>query len=128
MRTIKDKIDERQQKRVYKVTCSCGLNYIGETRESLKIRMKEHGDDIRNQSIHTSALAEHSKKTRHHMCLEETSILAKENQYYKRNFREALEIIKHPKNLNKDGRFEVSKKWVPLINCQNHRKLNISRL
>ena len=83
MTTIKDKIDERQQKRVYKVTCSCGLNYIGETGHSLKVRMKEHGADIRNQSIHTSALAEHSKKTRHHIYLEETSMVARENHYYK---------------------------------------------
>ena len=61
MRTVK--IDERQQKGVYKVTCSCGLNYIGETGRSLKVRMKEHDADIRNQRIRTSALAEHSEKT-----------------------------------------------------------------
>ena len=30
MRTVKDKIEELQQKGVYKVTCLCGLNYIGE--------------------------------------------------------------------------------------------------
>ena len=102
MSTVKDKIEERQQKRVYKVTCSCVLNYIGETGWSLKVRMKEHRADIRNQCICTSALAEHSEKSRHHICLEETSMLARESHYYKRRFREALEIIKHPKNLNRD--------------------------
>ena len=109
MRTVKDKADEQQHKGVYKVTCSCGLYYIGETARSLKVRVKEHGADIRNQHIHTSALAEHSEKSKHHICLEETSMLAKENHYYKRRFREALEIIKHPNNLNRDGGFEISK-------------------
>ena len=59
MRTVKDKADEQQHKGVYKVTCSCGLYYIGETGRSLKVRFKEHGADIRNQCIRTSALAEH---------------------------------------------------------------------
>ena len=122
MRTVKDKIDERREKGVYKVTCSCGLNYIGETGRSLKVRIKEHGADICNQRTRTSALVEHFEKSKHHICLEETSILARENHYYKRWFREALEIIKHPKNLNRDGGFEVSKNWIPLIKYQNKFK------
>ena len=77
MRTVKDKVDEHQQKGVYRVTCSCGLNYIGETSRLLKVRLKEHGVDIRNQRIRTSALAEHSDKSKHHICLEETSMIAK---------------------------------------------------
>ena len=126
MRTVKDKVDEHQQKGVYKVTCSCGLNYIGETGRSLKVRLKEHGADIRNQRIRTSALAEHSERYKHHICLEDSSLLAKENHYFKRRFREALEIIKHPNNLNRDGGFEVSRNWVPLIKGQN--KSELSRL
>ena len=59
--------------------------------------MKEHGADIRNQRVHTLALAEHSEKTKHHICIAETSMLARENHYYKRRFREALEIIKQQK-------------------------------
>ena len=125
MRTIKDKADEHQHKGVYRVTCSCGLNYIGETGWSLKDRLKEHGDNICNQRICTSALAEHSENSKHHICLEETSMLAKENHYFKRRFREALEIIKHPNNFNRDGGFEVSKNWAPLIKFQN--KPNLSR-
>ena len=77
MRTVKDKVDEHQQKGVYNVTCSCGLNYIGEVGRSLKVRLKEHGADIRNQRIRTFALAEHSERSKHHICLEETSFLAK---------------------------------------------------
>ena len=78
MRTVKDKVDEHQQKGVYRVTCSCGLNCIGDTGRSLKVRLKEHGVDIRNQRIRTSALAEHSERSKHHICLEDSSLLAKE--------------------------------------------------
>ena len=109
MRTVKDKIDEVLQKGVYKVICSCGLNCIGEIGQSLKGRMKEDMTDIHNQHIRTSALVEHSEKTKHHIYIEETSMLSRENHYYKTRFREALEIIKHPKNLTRDGGFEVSK-------------------
>jgi hypothetical protein len=78
-----------------------------------------------NECIHTSALAEHSLKTKHHVCLEDTKILAKEDHYYKRSFREALEIIKHPNNMNKDGGLEVSNNWLPLINQLGFINLNI---
>jgi hypothetical protein len=71
---------------------------------------------LKNERTHTSALAEHSLKTKHQVCLEETKILAKENHYYKRRLREALEIIKHPNNINRDGGLEVSSFWQPLIN------------
>ena len=78
MRTVKDKVDDHEHKGVYKVTCSCGLNYIGEIGRSLKVRLKEHGADI-----HTSALVEHSEKSKHHICLEDSSFLAKENHHFK---------------------------------------------
>jgi hypothetical protein len=116
MKSVKDPIDHQQGKGIYKVSCSCGKCYIGETGRSFQIRIKEHATDIRNEHIRTSALAEHSLKTKHQVFLEETKILAKENHYYKRCLREALEIIKHPNNINRDGGLEVSNFWQPLIN------------
>ena len=73
---------------------------------------------IKNEHIRTSALAEHSLKTRHHICLEDTKILAKENHLFKRCIREAIEIQKHPSNLNKDSGLELREKWFHL----NHNK------
>jgi uncharacterized sporulation protein YeaH/YhbH (DUF444 family) len=61
-------------------------------------------------------LAEHSLKTKHHVCLEGTNILTNEDRYNKRHIREALEIIKHPNNMKRDGGLEVSSFWHPLIN------------
>jgi hypothetical protein len=96
MRSVKDKIDPHKGKGIYKIECSCGKCYIGETGRSFQIRIKEHGADIKNERICTSALAEHSLKTRHHIRLEDTKILAKENHLFKRRIREAIEIRKHP--------------------------------
>jgi len=113
--SVKDKIDPRKSKGIYKIECSCGKCYIGETGRSFQIRIKEHGADIKNERIRTSALAEHSLKTRHHICLEDTKILAKENHFFKRRVREAIEIRKHPSNLNRDNGLELSENWLPLI-------------
>jgi hypothetical protein len=116
MNSVKDPIDQQQGKGIYKVSFSCGKCYIGETGRSFQVRIKEHEADIRKERTHTSALVEHSLKTKHHVCLEDTKILAKEDHYYKRCVREALEIIKHPNNMNRDGGLEVSRFWHPLIN------------
>jgi len=121
MRPIKDPIDHKQGKGVYKISCSCELCYIGETGRSFNTRLKEHKADIRNERTRTSALAEHSQKTRHQLCLENTQILAKENHYFKRKLREALEIRKHPNNLNRDGGMEISTSWLPPLLNHNRR-------
>ena len=115
LKSVKDNIDKQQLKGVYKIDCSCGKSYIGETGRSLQTRLKEHGADIRIGRSRTSALAEHSSKTKHHICLENASIIAREEQHQKRKIREALEILKHPCNLNRDNGLEISGSWLPLI-------------
>jgi hypothetical protein len=48
MKSVKDPIDQKQGKGIYKVSCSCGKCYIGETGRSFQVRIKEHEADIRN--------------------------------------------------------------------------------
>ena len=51
----------------------------------------------------------------------------KEDHYFKIKFREALEIIKLPHNLNRDGGLEVSTSWLPsILNRKATFLLNIS--
>ena len=88
------------------------LRKIGRT---FKIRLKEHGDDIRLGRTKTSALAEHSNKTCHLICLENPVVITKEKHHFKRKVCEALEIIKHPRNLNRDGVLEVSRNWIHVL-------------
>jgi hypothetical protein len=114
-RSVKDTLDYHQYKGVYKVECSCGKCYTGEIGRLFHIRIKRHNVGIRNERTRTSALAKHSSETKHHVCLEDTKILARENHYLRRRIREAMEIIKHHNNLNRDGGLEISKNWLPLI-------------
>jgi hypothetical protein len=75
MRSVKDKLDPHNGKGIYKIECSCSKCYNSETGRSFQVRIKEHGVDIKNKHICTSALAEHSFKTKHHVHLEYTKII-----------------------------------------------------
>ena len=81
MRSVKDNISEGQLKGVYKIDCSCGKSYIGETGHSLQKSMKEHGADIKHEQSRTSAFADHSSKKKHHLRLEDAKIIAREEHY-----------------------------------------------
>jgi len=124
MRSVKDKLNPKNGKGIYKIECSCGKCYIGETGRSFQVRIKEHGADIKNERTRTSALAEHSFKTRHHVRLEDTKILAKENHLFKRRIREAIEIRKHPSNLNRDSGLDLSENWLPLLHKKQQETLD----
>jgi len=115
MKSVKDNQDQLQQKGVYIIKCSCGDQYIGETGRSVRIRLKEHSADLRHERVRSSALAEHVGKTNHHICLEDAKVIANEDHHFKRKVREAIEIIKHPKNFNRDGGMEISRNWNPLL-------------
>ena len=115
MKSVKDNQDQLQQKGVYIISCSYGKQYIGETGRSVRTRLKEHSADIRRERTRSSALAEHVGKTNHHICLEETKVVAREEHHFKRKIREAIEIIKHPSNLNRDGGWDISKNWNSLL-------------
>lgn len=77
MRYVKDDIDQQQLKGVYKIDCSCSKSYIGEIRRLLQRRLKENGTDIKNERLRSSVLTEHSLKTKHQVCLENVSSIAR---------------------------------------------------
>jgi hypothetical protein len=60
-----------------------------------------------NEHTHTLTFAEHSLTTKHHVRLEDMEILANEDHFYKCQIREAVEIMKHPNNLNRDNDLEI---------------------
>ena len=92
----------------------------------MKTRLKKHSADIIHNRTKKSALAEHSHNTSHHICMEKASLIAKEDHYYKRRVREALEIEKMDKTLSKDDGLKLSELWKPTINQikRNHRSKN----
>ncbi|KAH9308440.1 hypothetical protein KI387_036351, partial [Taxus chinensis] len=76
--------------------------YGGETERAIRNRIREQVADICFERIETSALAEHSRKTNHSICIGETMVLVVENHYKKHKLREAIEIGRHADNLNRD--------------------------
>ena len=102
MDSTKDPIDPIIHKGVYLITCSCDKVYIGETGRSMKVRFKEHSADLRLNRIQKSALAEHSSKTSHHICMENANIITRVDHYGRTKVVEALEIELHPNYLNRD--------------------------
>ena len=115
LKSVKDPIDPRCHKGFYLIPCSCGKPYIGETGRSIMTRIQEHVADIKHNRSKTSALAEHSSKTNHHICVEDSHVVVKINHYHHRKFREAIEIGKHPNNLNRDDGWKISDNWIPIL-------------
>ena len=112
---VKYPINPKKQKGVYKTPCSYGEAYIGEIGCSIKTRLKEHSVDIQHERIKNSATAEHSHTTKHHICLEESRVLAIVPNYYKRKIREAIEIEKCTKNFNRDDGLKLKEAGKPIF-------------
>jgi hypothetical protein len=107
--SAKDPIEPNMHKGVYSIPCSCNKVYIGETGKSMNIRLKKHNTDLKWNRSHKYALAEHSSRTSHLVCLEDAKIIAKVDHYGKRKIMEDLEIKLHPNNLNKDEGWKLNK-------------------
>jgi len=80
---------------VYKISCSCGLVYIGKTGRMVNLWIKEHQRDVRLKHVTQSALSEHNIETGHQILFDKTTIIANITSYLPRKYREAIEIQKH---------------------------------
>ena len=90
--SLKDPIEPKAYKGFYSIPCSCDMLYIGETDRSMETRFKEHSTDLRHNRHKKSALPEHTHITRHHICLENAKVIAREDNLLKRKIREKIEI------------------------------------
>jgi hypothetical protein len=101
---------------VYKIDCSCGSSYIGETKRTIAERVKEHIAAVRNRQVNKSAIAEHLLESgpNHWIELHKPKVLSTERHFYSRKIREAVEIRKH-RNFNRDDGFKISSSWNPII-------------
>ena len=119
----KDPIEPLKQKGVYSIPCSCEIPYIGETGLSIQVRLKEHSAHIIHDRHQKSSLSEHAHHSRHHIRIEGTKLITREDHYKRRKIREAIEIEKFPSNLNRDDGLKLNECWRPII---RHLKKNIT--
>ena len=88
---------------VYKITCACGENYIGETARPINIRINEHISSVQ-KSDGKSAISDHiAQHPDHTIDWKNIKIINKHQDNYKtRKLIEAINIKKHKPTLNRD--------------------------
>ncbi|XP_039310756.1 uncharacterized protein LOC120358936 [Solenopsis invicta] len=96
---------------VYKIPCVCGKVYIGETGRKISTRIKEHQRCAKYSHFSQSALAEHWMETGHAVQYDKSTMLVSSQGYFAKKYREGLEILKHPDNLNRDKGLQVNSIW-----------------
>ena len=112
----KDQRSHLETPGVYKIPCSCGKAYIGETGRKISTRIKEHQRSEKYGHFSQSALAEHWMETGHSVQYDKATKLAPSQNYFARKHREALEILKHPDNLNRDKGYQTNPIWHTALN------------
>lgn len=83
---------------VYKLNCSCGLSYVGQTERNIYLRMEEHS---KTQGSGLSAVGHHlADNPDHTVDFQNPEILGHSTNIYKRLVKEALFIQQHNPELN----------------------------
>ena len=108
---------------VYRIPCSCGLTYIGETKRSLETRLKEHQAACRRGEMEKSAIAEHAWTKRHCPDWDNISIIDQARDNTTLLVKKALHISLAGKHmiLNGDQRTAISDCWRPLLRKASRR-------
>ena len=118
---------EKQSGLVYKIPCSCGKVYLGETRMRLETRLKEHKDACGRGELEKSAIAEHAWTHHHAIKWEETSMVDRAIRRTELLLKEALSIQLTPvgERLNRDEGLELPGCWAATIRavaCRQERR------
>ena len=106
----KAKLPKNSYPGVYRISCSCDGDYIGQSKKQNRTRVQEHQKAIFKEKWKDSALAEHTKDCTSLVNWENASTISNESHYFKRCVREALEIQKEKVGPNGD-KIINKKKW-----------------
>jgi predicted GIY-YIG superfamily endonuclease len=102
---------------VYKIPCSCGKVYIGETKCRLETRIKEHQTACEKGDVEKSAIAEHAWKHHHPVMWKGATVVDHVRGWKELLIKEALNIHQIPKQerINRDTGLEISACWNPIM-------------
>ena len=105
---------------LYKLTYSRCKKYFGETGRTIEERIKEHQADVNNEKSveEITGLSQHLRESRHTPNWKEVEILAKENNIFKRKFKESVAISQEKKDNvfnKKEERKVISDTWSTII-------------
>ncbi|XP_067139889.1 uncharacterized protein MAL8P1.12-like [Centruroides vittatus] len=103
---------------VYKIPCTCENNsfYIGETKRTLKTRVKEHISDLKYSRLN-SAFYDHCVINNCNINQSNIQILHKEKRIYDRKFKESVEILRNKNQgcINKNLSVKIHNNWLKII-------------
>ena len=109
--------EEKLKGVVYKVDCSCGSTYIGETCRTLDVRLKEHKRAVKTHQ-ENNGIAVHANKTLHEIQWDSAQALERESIWWKRRYKEALWIQAENNTMNLDQGLQLNSIWSTLTKQQ----------
>ena len=115
---VKDKIPSTMNSSViYKIPCSCGKVYIGETARRLEQRLAEHHDACIKGDERKSAIAEHAWTRHHNILWDEATVIDRAHNLWERKIKEAIHIQLVPMDgkFNRDVGLELPVSWNSLL-------------
>lgn len=68
---------------VYKVNCSCGSTYMGETHRTLEVRLKEHQRVVKSRQTN-NGIAVHANNTQYSIQWDSAEVVCQEMHWHKR--------------------------------------------
>ena len=116
---VKDRMDIAMNSSiVYKIPCSCGRIYIGETIRRLEQRILEHKDACKKGDERKSAIAEHCWQNQHPILWNEVSIIDRAQGVKELRVKEAIHIYMTPQHqyFNRDVGLELPTCWKTILN------------
>ena len=114
----KCKLPKNSSPGIYKVNCSCGKYYIGETKLQVSTRIKQHQKNSFLGNTAHSGLCQHDSVCEGEIQWGEAETIKVEERYYERKIREALEIQRQnavQAGCNQDaGQYMSNEHWLPI--------------
>jgi hypothetical protein len=108
---------------VYKIGCSCGRNYYGQTSRPTLVRMNEHRKLLSKGEQKNSKLVEHSIMENHKIEWGSTGIIFKEPNWKRRNVLEAA-CMAVDDNCISQPSASFHPMFVPVVEKEIKRKIN----